>query len=178
MGSIYLAPEGRHAAGIAGGARADLARTASAPCSYTQGWTVKDVGDKESFDLLLTGEGKRLHVEVKGTTSVGLEVILTRAEVEKQRKHYPDNALVVVHSIELDRSGEEPATSGGVLHCTSPWVVEDEHLTVISYAYRTQVGMQSSGEVAGERTRFPPGVPQQRQAQEAPQVADGGRSPP
>ncbi|WP_405767587.1 DUF3578 domain-containing protein [Streptomyces sp. NBC_00080] len=142
-----------------------------------QGWKVKDVGDKESFDLLLTrGEG-RLHVEVKGTTSAGLEVILTRAEVEKQRKYYPDNALVVVHSIELDRTGEEPATSGGVLHCTSPWLVEDADLTVISYAYRTQVGMQSSGEVAGEQTLFPPGVPQQRQAQEKSQVADGGCSP-
>lgn len=114
-----------------------------------QGWSVKDVGDKESFDLLLTREGSRLHVEVKGTTSAGLEVILTRAEVEKQRKYYPDNALVVVHSITLDRTGAEPTTSGGVLHCTSPWVVADEDLTVISYAYRTQIDRPSSGEAAG-----------------------------
>ncbi|NMI60232.1 DUF3578 domain-containing protein [Streptomyces sp. RLA2-12] len=142
-----------------------------------QGWSVKDVGDKESFDLLLTKGERRLHVEVKGTTSTGLEVILTRAEVEKQRKYYPDNALVVVHSIELDRTGAEPVTSGGVLHCTSPWVVEDEDLTVISYAYRTQVGRQSSGEVVGEQPLFPPNVPQQRQAQGRPQAADGGRSP-
>lgn len=142
-----------------------------------QGWKVKDVGDKESFDLLLTrGEG-RLHVEVKGTTSAGLEVILTRAEVEKQRKHYPHNALVVVHSIELDRSGETPATSGGVLHSTSPWVVEDEDLTVISYAYRTQVGTQASGEVAVEQPLFPPGIPQQRLRKGRPQVVDGGRGP-
>ncbi|WP_406178676.1 MrcB family domain-containing protein [Streptomyces canus] len=142
-----------------------------------QGWSVKDVGDKESFDLLLTMGERRLHVEVKGTTSAGLEVILTRAEVEKQRKYYPDNALVVVHSIELDRTGAEPVTSGGALHCTSPWVVEDEDLTVISYAYRTQVGRQSSGEVLGEEPLFPPDVPQQRQVQGKPQVADGGRSP-
>ncbi|MFD8758875.1 protein NO VEIN domain-containing protein [Streptomyces mirabilis] len=39
---------------------------------------------QESFDLLLTREGKRLHVEVKGTTSAGLDVILTRAEVESR----------------------------------------------------------------------------------------------
>ncbi|GGW45030.1 hypothetical protein GCM10010350_31170 [Streptomyces galilaeus] len=142
-----------------------------------QGWKVKDVGDKESFDLLLTREGQRLHVEVKGTTSAGLEVILTRAEVEKQRKYYPNNALVVVHSIELDRTGTEPTTSGGVLHCTSPWIVEDKDLTVISYAYRTRIGSQPSGEAAGEQVLFPPGVPQQRRAQEKPQVEDGGRSP-
>ncbi|WP_405673399.1 DUF3578 domain-containing protein [Streptomyces canus] len=138
-----------------------------------QGWRVKDVGDKESFDLLLTSGERKLHVEVKGTTSAGLEVILTRAEVEKQRKYYPDNALVVVHSIELDRTGEEPATSEGVLHCTSPWVVDDEDLTVISYAYRTQVGVQHPG----DQTLFPPGVPQQRQVQGELQVTDGGRSP-
>ncbi|MER5382233.1 DUF3578 domain-containing protein [Streptomyces sp. NPDC002688] len=138
-----------------------------------QGWTVKDVGDKESFDLLLTRDGQKLHVEVKGTTSAGLEVILTRAEVEKQRKYHPDNALVVVHSIELDRTGEEPVTSGGVLHCTSPWVVEDEDLTVISYAYRTQVGAQR----LGEQTLLPPGFPQQRHGGGKQQFTGGGRSP-
>lgn len=142
-----------------------------------QGWTVKDVGDRESFDLLLTREGQRLHVEVKGTTSAGQEVILTRAEVEKQRKYYPDNALVVVHSIELDRTGAEPETSGGVLHCTSPWVVEDEDLTVISYAYRTQVAGRSSGDAAGGQTLLPSGFPQQRQARGKPRAADGGRNP-
>ncbi|MFF4040671.1 MrcB family domain-containing protein [Streptomyces sp. NPDC001816] len=142
-----------------------------------QGWKVKDVGDKESFDLLLTRGERRLHVEVKGTTSAGLEVILTRAEVEKQRKYYPDNALVVVHSIELDRTGEEPATSGGVLHCTSPWVVEDADLTVISYAYRTRVGSPQSGEATRNSPLVPPGVPQQRRAQKEPQVTDGGQGP-
>ncbi|MDN3024699.1 DUF3578 domain-containing protein [Streptomyces sp. S.PB5] len=142
-----------------------------------QGWKVKDVGDKESFDLLLTRGERRLHVEVKGTTSAGLEVILTRAEVEKQRQYYPDNALIVVHSIELDRAGEEPRTSGGVLHCTSPWVVEDADLTVISYAYRTRVGGPESVEAAGSAALVPPGVPQQRRAQEEPQVNDDGRSP-
>lgn len=103
------------------------------------GWSVKDVGDRESFDLLLTRGEERLHAEVKGTTSAGHEVILTRAEVEKQRRYYPANALVVVHSIALDRTAEEPVASGGVLHCTSPWEIADEDLTVISYAYRTAV---------------------------------------
>ncbi|MFJ4120086.1 MrcB family domain-containing protein [[Kitasatospora] papulosa] len=105
-----------------------------------QGWSVKDVGDRESFDLLLKRGEERLHAEIKGTTSAGHDVILTRAEVEKQRRYYPDNALVVVHSIVLDRTAEEPVASGGVLHCTSPWEIADEDLTVISYAYRTAVG--------------------------------------
>lgn len=142
-----------------------------------QGWSVKDVGAKESFDLLLSRGDERCRAEVKGTTSAGTEVILTRAEVEKQRTYYPHNALVVVHSIELDRTGDEPTTSGGVLHCTSPWAVHDEDLTVISYAYRTPVGNAGPDDDLGKPGRFPPHVPQQRQGQEKGQVTDGGPGP-
>ncbi|MFG2366129.1 MrcB family domain-containing protein [Streptomyces mirabilis] len=102
-----------------------------------QGWTVKDVGTTKSYDLELKRGDEKLHVEVKGTTSDGSQVILTRAEVEWQRKFAPDNALVIVHSIELDRTVEPSTATGGVLHCTSPWTIEDETLTVISYIHRT-----------------------------------------
>ncbi|MFE3163840.1 MrcB family domain-containing protein [Streptomyces sp. NPDC059224] len=135
-----------------------------------QSWSVKDVGDKESFDLLLTRGDERLHVEIKGTTSAGQEVILTRAEVEKQRQYYPDNALVVVHSIKLDRTASEPTTSGGILHCTSPWAVEEEDLTVISYTYRTPMDRPASDQASKEQTLIPPGVPPQRQSDGNPQV--------
>ncbi|MEU5440999.1 MrcB family domain-containing protein [Streptomyces griseofuscus] len=142
-----------------------------------QGWSVKDVGAKESFDLLLSRGEERCHAEVKGTTSAGTEVILTRAEVEKQRRYYPHNALVVVHSIRLDRTGSKPTTTGGVLHCTSPWVVQDEDLTVISYAYRTPVGKTAADEKSETPALFPSNVPQPREAQEKAQAAEGGRSP-
>ncbi|MFJ1932692.1 MrcB family domain-containing protein [Kitasatospora sp. NPDC088160] len=102
-----------------------------------QGWEVKDVGAKESFDLLLSRGGGRLHVEVKGTTSEGGQVVLTRAEVERQRILAPHNALVVVHSIELDRTAKPVTASGGTLHCTSPWTIEEADLTVVSYLYST-----------------------------------------
>ncbi|MFG2656062.1 hypothetical protein [Streptomyces sp. NPDC048425] len=75
-------------------------------------------------------------MEVKGTTSDGSQVILTRAEVEWQRKFAPDNS-VVVHSIELDRTVPPATATGGVLHCSSLWNVADESLTVISYIHRT-----------------------------------------
>lgn len=102
-----------------------------------QGWTVKDVGAKESYDLLLSRGNERLHVEVKGTTSRGEQVILTRAEVERQRDLAPQNALVVVHSITLNRSAKPATASGGTLCCTTPWRIEEEDLTVVSYVYRT-----------------------------------------
>ncbi|WP_367124440.1 hypothetical protein [Streptomyces phytohabitans] len=101
---------------------------------------VKDVGNRESLGLELKRGEEGLRVEVKGTTSAGHDVILTRSEVEKQRRYYPANALVVVHAIVLDRTAAEPVASGGVLHCTSPWEIANEDLTVISYAYRTVVG--------------------------------------
>lgn len=139
-----------------------------------RGWSVKDVGAKESFDLLLSRGDERCRAEVKGTTSPGTEVILTRAEVEKQRTYYPHNALVVVHSIKLDRTGDEPTTSGGVLHCTSPWAVHDEDLTVISYSYHTPVNKADAEEDPG---LFLPNVPEQRQGQGDVQVTGGEHSP-
>jgi hypothetical protein len=131
-----------------------------------QGWSVKDVGAKESFDLLLSRGEERCHAEVKGTTSAGTDVVLTRTEVEKQRRYYPHNALVVVHSIRLDRTGPKPTTSGGVLHCMSPWVVQDEDLTVISYAYRTSVGKTAADEEPVTPAKLPPHVPPPREAGE------------
>ena len=102
-----------------------------------QGWQVRDVGAKESYDLRLTKAGQKLHVEVKGTTSEGAQVVLTRAEVETQRKLAPHNALVVVHSISLDRTTNPVTASGGILVCVSPWTVHEDQLTVVSYLYRT-----------------------------------------
>lgn len=102
-----------------------------------QGWSVKDVGAKESYDLFLKRDDQRLHVEVKGITSTGAQVVLTRSEVETQRKLGPANALVVVHSIDLDRALKPPVASGGILCCTSPWYIEEEDLTVVSYVYKT-----------------------------------------
>ncbi|AQW53402.1 protein NO VEIN domain-containing protein [Streptomyces violaceusniger] len=47
-----------------------------------QGRTVKDVDATKSYDLELKRGDEKLHVEVKGTTSDGSQIILTRAEVE------------------------------------------------------------------------------------------------
>lgn len=102
-----------------------------------RGWSVTDVGAKESYDLLASRNDERLHIEVKGTTSLGSQVVLTRSEVERQRKLAPNNALVIVHSIELDRSANPATASGGTLVSQSPWMVDDSDLTVVSYVYRT-----------------------------------------
>jgi hypothetical protein len=103
----------------------------------SQGWAVKDVGAKESYDLLASRGGETLHVEVKGTMSEGAQVVLTRAEVEQQHELVPHNALIVVHSVKLDRTTMPATAAGGTLYCVSPWTIDENDLTAVSYFYMT-----------------------------------------
>jgi hypothetical protein len=102
------------------------------------GWPeLYEVGAIEPYDLLAIDGEQLLIVEVKGTTSAGETVVLTWREVEVHRASYPGNALIVVHSIELDCTGPEPITVGGVLVQHEPWRIEDDDLEVVAYRYRT-----------------------------------------
>jgi hypothetical protein len=92
------------------------------------GWSdVKDVGDRESrryarcwadtigigglssaiysYDLHGYCGSQEYFIEVKVSLSLGASAILTRNEVDLHRREHPHNALFVVHSIDLDRSG-------------------------------------------------------------------------
>jgi hypothetical protein len=111
-----------------------------------QGWPeLYEVGAIAPYDLLAIDREQQLIVEVKGTTSAGEAVVLTRREVEVHGASYPGNALIVVHSIELDYAGPEPVTAGGVLVQHQPWRIEDGDLQVVAYRYRTpHVGSASA----------------------------------
>ncbi|MDO9409693.1 MrcB family domain-containing protein [Patulibacter sp.] len=98
-----------------------------------QGWKVEVKG--APYDLRLTREGQKWTVEVKGTTSQGQAVALTRGEVEHHAKAYPNNALVVMRNIKLDRSTSPPTVSGGELFEQQPWRIDDASLRVVSYRY-------------------------------------------
>jgi len=99
-------------------------------------WNVKDVGAKKSYDLHCEREGKVLYVEVKGTTSTGDRILLTRNEVLLHKKEYPMNALAIVSEISLDRSGDAPSARGGALEIISPWDIDETRLETIAYVYR------------------------------------------
>lgn len=100
-----------------------------------QGYSVNDTGATESYDLEATLGGEMIYVEVKGTMSLGEQIILTRREVEHHQEH-PNNALVVVHSILLDRTQQPPVAYGGTRVVTQPWKIDESGLTVISYRYK------------------------------------------
>lgn len=51
----------------------------------SEGWTTEDVGSSASYDLRCRMGDRRLHVEVKGTTSRGEKIVLTRNEVAHAR---------------------------------------------------------------------------------------------
>ena len=78
------------------------------------GWSVRELG--KPFDLEVKRDSSTLDVEIKGTTSDGAGVPLTEGEVRHHRVAYPNNALVVVRRILLDRSADPSIASGGVLH--------------------------------------------------------------
>ncbi|MCP2270005.1 protein of unknown function (DUF3883) [Actinokineospora diospyrosa] len=101
------------------------------------GWAVEDVGATHSYDIHATRPGEHLYVEVKGTTSNGDEVILTKNEVDLMRRVHPHSMLIVIHDIHLDRTGTKPLASGGTRTVFHPWDVRDEQLTPMSYRYRT-----------------------------------------
>jgi hypothetical protein len=99
------------------------------------GWDkIRDTSSNKPYDYLCskTGSSEELYVEVKGTTSDGSSVILTRGEVEHHLQIFPSNALIVVSSIDLEGTNEKTA-SGGELKFISPWQLEEDQLTPISY---------------------------------------------
>jgi hypothetical protein len=72
------------------------------------------------YDLELTRpDGDQLTVEVKGTTSDGVQLALTEGEVRHHRDAYPHNALLIVRRIEL-RRGARPKATGGEPYTVPP----------------------------------------------------------
>ena len=102
-------------------------------------WYVQDVSADRSYDFLCRHKGEELIVEVKGTTSAGDQILVTCNEVVAHRKHYPHNALIVVHSIDLVRATAGPSAHGGELVMLSPWCIEDDHLSPIAYQCRVPI---------------------------------------
>lgn len=108
------------------------------------GWKVRDVGATKSYDLHARKGDHHLMVEVKGTTSPGETIILTRNEVLLHLKEFPNTALAIVHSIVLDRTGTPPRASGGVLVYEQPWALNEDRLTPMAYRYDTGLGALAS----------------------------------
>jgi hypothetical protein len=99
---------------------------------FTADWKeVHDVSRFASFDLLCRRDADELRVEVKGTTTLGEAVLITRNELENARKHFPCVALFVTSEIVIDRSEMLPRATGGKDRILCPWDVSACRLTPV-----------------------------------------------
>jgi hypothetical protein len=104
---------------------------------YGEEWDVEDVHGKESYDLVCRRDGKVKHVEVKGTTTDGDEVILTPNEV-RHAETYQWNALFILSNVKVGRAEDGTViATGRVHHLYDPWNLNEGTLTPIGY--RNQV---------------------------------------
>ena len=103
---------------------------------YSKAWDVEDVHGTESYDLICRRGDEVKHVEVKGTTTDGAEVILTPNEVRHAREN-PCTALFVVSNITVERAEDGTVTAtGGKHHCYDPWRLDDGTLTPLGFRYQ------------------------------------------
>jgi hypothetical protein len=103
-----------------------------------RGWSVTDVSATCSYDLFCKRDnGEELHVEVKGTTSDGQQILLTANEVEHARYRYPHVALFVLTNIKIERTSTgELRPGGGEKLPIDPWNVGEGTLTPLAFKYR------------------------------------------
>jgi hypothetical protein len=105
---------------------------------YTgQDWGVEDVSAICSYDLHCERDNRVLRVEVKGTTSAGERVLLTRNEVAQVRAEYPNTALFILADVTVAKKADDrPSAHGGRAVVLEPWMPGDEDLEPIAYEYR------------------------------------------
>jgi MrcB-like, N-terminal domain/Domain of unknown function (DUF3883) len=109
-------------------------------CAYfhDRDWHVKRVGQyKLGYDLECTNaSGAILHVEVKGTRTLGEKVTLTANEVEhtRQARCGAKHILYVLSQITVT-SGSTLTCSGGTPTRLIPWTISDRDLTATEYTY-------------------------------------------
>jgi uncharacterized protein DUF3883 len=102
---------------------------------YAESWKVEDVHGKESYDLVCRRDGEVKHIEVKGTTTDGIEVILTPNEVAHAR-NYRNTALFVLKNIRVSRSEDDTVKAAGGVRCLyDPWEIDAGALTPVGYRY-------------------------------------------
>ncbi|MCC5850225.1 MAG: DUF3883 domain-containing protein [Verrucomicrobia bacterium] len=107
-----------------------------------QGYVVdSSVCATRPFDLLCRKADTELHVEVKGTTTNGESVILTRNEVMHAHEH--PTALFILSGIRVVKNGGVRQVSGGKSRIFHPWSIEEDGEAIPTH-YRYNVHLDNS----------------------------------
>jgi MrcB-like, N-terminal domain/Domain of unknown function (DUF3883) len=89
------------------------------------GYICRDTSANESYDILATMGSEQLKIEVKGTTSDFCDsVVMTKNEVDLHRAEKGTTGLIIVSKIQLDKTKETPAASGGSLDVLLKWDID------------------------------------------------------
>ena len=109
---------------------------------YSAAWNVEDVHGDESYHLVCRRGTEVKHVEVKGTTTDGAEVILTPNEVRHAQEHH-HNALFVLSDVRVERAEDgSVAATGGVRHPMTHGI-STTYPTPIGYRYHVPAPIES-----------------------------------
>lgn len=99
-----------------------------------RGYEVKDVSKKKPYDLYCEKKGECKYVEVKGTQTSGLEIVLTAGEVNFINKHKSSCILCLVNGIKI-KGTRSPRASGGELKLKDPFDLSDGELRPIAFTF-------------------------------------------
>jgi hypothetical protein len=100
-----------------------------------RGYKVEDVGAQESYDLRCKMANDELHVEVKGTTTTGSDIVLTPNEVAHARLEQRVS-LFVYSQILLSADDRGSICFGGEANVIDPWRIDDHgELRPVGYTY-------------------------------------------
>ena len=102
------------------------------------GWDVADVSRaKKGYDLLACKNTSKRFIEVKGTTSSGASIFLTRREVYHAKENEKDSVLFVVSEIILEKIEDIWTASGGKISFhENPWIIDENFLTATKFIYK------------------------------------------
>lgn len=114
----------------------DYAMRCASAYFRVQEYDVRDRSKNHSFDLECVRGDETLLVEVKGTTTAGEEVLLTKNEVALAQDPNQRTVLYVQHGIQLNREEGKPKAASGHSRIIQPWEPGDEQLTAITYRCR------------------------------------------
>ncbi len=96
---------------------------------------VEDVSSNSPYDLLATKGVEKVYIEVKGTSSGGEQVFLTKNEVTHAQDHAGECVLFIVYGIEIGGSPTSLTATGGSYKILWPWVPAEVDLIALSFQY-------------------------------------------
>jgi len=98
-----------------------------------QGWEVTDTHTDYPYDAIGIHGDHTIYIEAKGTQGEGLEVFVTKNEVEHARSNQGKCFIGIVNGIKVDSTGQIISGSGTLT--IKPWNPDSGHLTPIQYRW-------------------------------------------